>query len=116
MLRKTKTQKDSYELLAEDDKVVARCKGSGTHQGSFRGIPATGKKMTYPVIFIWRFVADKMAEHWAVSDVYGMLQQLEVIQINHSRNVHESRIIRLVINYECKKIMHDVQFRQSHLL
>ena len=69
------------DLLAEGDKVIARCKGTGTHSGPFRGIPATGKKMTYTVILIWRFEDDKMIEHWSVSDVYGMLQQLDVIAL-----------------------------------
>lgn len=69
------------DLLADGDKVIARCKGSGTHNGPFRGIPPTGKRMTYTVILIWRFENDKMVEHWSVSDVFGMLQQLEVIEI-----------------------------------
>ncbi|MBD0297492.1 MAG: ester cyclase [Flavisolibacter sp.] len=68
-------------LLTDNDKVKARCRGAGTHNGIFRGIPATGKKMSYRVIFIWRFADDKLTEHWSVSDVYGMLQQLGVIQI-----------------------------------
>lgn len=69
------------DLLSDGDKVIARCKGTGSHQGVFRNIPPTGKKMLYTVIFIWRFAEGKLAEHWSVSDVYGMLQQLEVIQI-----------------------------------
>jgi steroid delta-isomerase-like uncharacterized protein len=69
------------DLLADNDKIIARCKGSGTHNGPFRGIPATGKKMTYTVIIIWRFDNHKMIDHWSVSDVYGMLQQLDIIEI-----------------------------------
>ena len=76
------------DLLGDDDKVIARCKGAGTHHGPFRGIPPTGKKMTYSVILIWRFSKDKMCEHWSVSDVFGMLQQLEVIEIRHSDTSH----------------------------
>jgi steroid delta-isomerase-like uncharacterized protein len=69
------------DLLEDDDKVIARCKGTGTHDGPFRGIPATGRKMAYSVIMIWRFTGNKLCEHWSVSDVFGMLQQLEVIEI-----------------------------------
>ncbi|HVG42063.1 MAG TPA: ester cyclase [Chitinophagaceae bacterium] len=76
------------ELLTDGDKVVARCKGTGTHNGVFRNIPATGKKMSYRVIFIWRFMNDKLAEHWSVSDVYGMLQQLGVIQLKVQGNAN----------------------------
>ena len=69
------------DIFSNSDKVVVRCKGSGTHLGTFRGIPATGKKMNYMVILIWRFFECKLIEHWSVSDVYGMLQQLQVITI-----------------------------------
>lgn len=54
--------------------------GTGTHRGPFRGIAATGKPMRYMVILIWRFAGGKLAEHWSVSDVYGLLQQLDVVQ------------------------------------
>ena len=43
-------------------------------------VPATGKKMVYAVILIWRFTNNKLCEHWSVSDVYGMLQQSGVIR------------------------------------
>jgi steroid delta-isomerase-like uncharacterized protein len=76
------------ELLTDGDKVVARCKGAGTHKGVFRNIPATGEKMSYRVIFIWRFANGKLAEHWSVSDVYGMLQQLGVIQLKVQGNAN----------------------------
>ena len=69
------------DLLTDNDKVVARCIGAGTHLGFFRNIPPTGKKMVYTVIMIWRFANNKLSEHWSVSDVYGMLQQLQVIKI-----------------------------------
>jgi predicted ester cyclase len=69
------------DIFSEGNKVVARCKGAGTHLGPFRDIPATGKKMNYTVILIWLFSDGKLIEHWSVSDVYGMLQQLEVIQV-----------------------------------
>ena len=69
------------DLLSDKDKVIARCIGSGTHLGTFRNIPETGRKMTYSVILIWRFESNKLCEHWAVSDVFGMLQQLQVIQV-----------------------------------
>ena len=76
------------DLLEAGDKVIARCKGAGTHHGPFRGIQATGRKMTYSVMMIWRFTKDKLCEHWSVSDVFGMLQQLEVIEIKHSQTNH----------------------------
>lgn len=67
------------DLLEDNDRVVIRYKGKGTHCGAFRGIPPTGKNMTYTGILICRFKNGRLVEHWAVSDVLGMLQQLGVI-------------------------------------
>ena len=70
-----------HDLLADKDKVILRCSGTGTHFGPFRGIAATGKKITYTVILIWRFSGARLCEHWSVCDVYGILLQLEAVHI-----------------------------------
>jgi steroid delta-isomerase-like uncharacterized protein len=64
------------DMIAEEDKVVIRFTGRGTHQGEFRGVPATGKSMTYTGIIILRFVEQKVVDYWAVSDALGIFQQL----------------------------------------
>jgi predicted ester cyclase len=67
------------DLMAEEDRVVFRVTGQGTHQGEFMGIPATGKPVTRPGIDIVRNVDGKLVEHWANIDQLGMMQQLGVI-------------------------------------
>jgi predicted ester cyclase len=67
------------DLIAEGDKVVARATLSGTQQGTFMGIPATGKRVTITGIDINRFVGGKSVEHWVEMDTLGMMQQLGVI-------------------------------------
>jgi steroid delta-isomerase-like uncharacterized protein len=52
------------DLIAEGDKVVMRATTTGTHQGDFMGIPATGKKISYGEIHVLRMADGKMAEHW----------------------------------------------------
>src|SRR5215510_6880076 len=52
------------ELIAEGDKVVARITMSGTHTGSFMGIPATEKKVEFTGIYIARIANGKVVEHW----------------------------------------------------
>jgi steroid delta-isomerase-like uncharacterized protein len=42
------------DIVAEGDKVVARYTARGTHQGEFMGIPATGKRVTFRWITIYR--------------------------------------------------------------
>lgn len=65
-----------YDLVAENDKVVAFVVSSGTHQDDFAGVPATGKSFSIQEIQILRIVDGKMVEHWQVADLFGMLVQL----------------------------------------
>ncbi|MGB2954048.1 MAG: ester cyclase [Gaiellaceae bacterium] len=67
------------DLLADDDKVVARITIRGTHEGEFMGIPATGKKVEFGGIDIVQFRDGKAVAHWGVSDTAGMLEQLGAI-------------------------------------
>jgi steroid delta-isomerase-like uncharacterized protein len=67
------------DVIAEGQKVVVRWTNSGTHVGEFFGIPPTGKSFQVPGIDIHRLHDGKMAEHWHVIDVFGMLQQLGVL-------------------------------------
>jgi steroid delta-isomerase-like uncharacterized protein len=67
---------DVDDLIAEDDKVMARVTMHGTHDGTFLQIPPTGRPVTMPAIDVLRVVDGKIAEHWGVADNLGLLQQL----------------------------------------
>jgi len=67
------------DIIAEEDKVVARLTVRGTQQGVFMGIPPTGKQATSTAIDINRVVGGKSVEHWLNMDTLGLLQQLGVI-------------------------------------
>ena len=71
---------DVEDVIASGDKAVARVRVTGTHQGEFMGIPATGKSASVDLIDITRFGNDGLArEHWGVMDQLGLMQQLGVI-------------------------------------
>jgi steroid delta-isomerase-like uncharacterized protein len=71
---------DAEDVLVSGDKVVARARATGTHQGDFMGMPATGKRVDVQLIDIIRFGDDGLAvEHWGVLDALGMMQQLGAI-------------------------------------
>ena len=71
---------DAEDVLASGDKVVARSRATGTHQGEFMGMPATGKRVDVQLIDIIRFGDDGLArEHWGVFDALAMMQQLGVV-------------------------------------
>jgi len=67
------------DTIAEGDKVAARYTILGTHQGAFRGIAPTGKRITISGIELDRFAGGKFVETWIISDTLGMMQQLGVI-------------------------------------
>lgn len=69
------------DLVAEGDRVVARYTARGTHQGSFMGIAATGKRVTFTGIDIVRVSGDKIVEHWESFDQLGLMQQLGVVRM-----------------------------------
>jgi predicted ester cyclase len=50
------------DQMAEGDKVVTRYTVSGTHQGEFFGVAATGERITMSAISIDRFEDGKMVE------------------------------------------------------
>ena len=64
------------DLIAENDKVVARILMTGTHTGDFYGIPATGKQVGFTGVFIVRIANGKIVEHWGEEDSYSLLLQL----------------------------------------
>ena len=71
---------DAQDVLVSGEKVVARARASGTHQGEFMGMPATGKSVDVQLIDILRFGDDGLVhEHWGVFDALGMMQQLGAI-------------------------------------
>ena len=67
---------DVDELLQDGNKVIARARFSGTHQGEFMGIPATGNRFDINVIDIMEFQGDKAIAHWGLMDTAKMMEQL----------------------------------------
>jgi steroid delta-isomerase-like uncharacterized protein len=64
------------ELVAEDDKVVARLTYTGTHRGELFGIGPTGERVTYAGVAIFRIEAGRITEGWVLGDVHALIQQL----------------------------------------
>ena len=71
---------EPQDVLGSGDKVVARARATGTNQGEFMGMPATGKSVDVQLIDITRFGDDGLArEHWGVFDALALMQQLGAI-------------------------------------
>jgi len=69
---------DVDEILQDGNKVIARARFSGTHEGEFMGIPATGNTFDINVIDIMEFQGDKAIAHWGLMDTAKMMEQLGV--------------------------------------
>jgi len=67
------------EQIAEGDKVLSRFVWSGSHQGEFLGIPATGRPIRVWGMVIDRFVGEKIVSTRILMDTFGMMMQLGVI-------------------------------------
>jgi steroid delta-isomerase-like uncharacterized protein len=65
--------------LTEGDKVVSRYTWSGTHQGEYYGIPATGKRANWTSTVTFRIADGRIREAWLNYDRLGLMQQLGVV-------------------------------------
>ena len=70
----------TYEYqVAEDDMVAGRFVLSGTHEGEFGGIPATGNSVRVTGHDLLRLRDGKVCEHWLELDTLTLMQQLGAI-------------------------------------
>jgi steroid delta-isomerase-like uncharacterized protein len=64
--------------IAEGDTVAAVGTMTGTHQGEFVGVPATGRKVAVTVMDISRVRDGRFCDHWGLVDVPKLLAQTGV--------------------------------------
>jgi steroid delta-isomerase-like uncharacterized protein len=67
------------QMIAEDDVVMTFSIWTGTHNGAFLGLPATGRRVTVEAWTIDRFRDGQLVESRILMDVAGLLMQLGVI-------------------------------------
>ncbi len=64
--------------MAEEDRVLLHWQAEGTHQGAFRGTPATGRRVSASGLTLIRISAGKIEEMWDEVEAFGTLQPLTV--------------------------------------
>jgi len=64
------------EQIADSEKVATRKTFRGTHQGSFLGVPPTGRPVAFEVIDILTLRDDRIRDHRVVVDRLTLMQQL----------------------------------------
>lgn len=65
--------------VAEGDTVASRWTLTGTHGGTFQGIPPTGRPILFKGIEFNRVVDGRFVEHWSMFDNVALLRQIGAI-------------------------------------
>ncbi len=63
--------------LAEDDRVAASFAYEGHQGGVYYGVPPTGKHLVFTSCDIFRIAGERIAEHWGMGDIAGIVAQLK---------------------------------------
>jgi hypothetical protein len=63
-------------LLVGEDRCAASFVYTGTHRGVLLGVPPTGKTLRFTSCDILRIAGGRIAEHWGMGDIAGVLAQI----------------------------------------
>src|SRR5215469_16609597 len=66
--------------VAEGDWVAQVAWAEGTHAGRVHGVPATGRRVRWRQVHVVRMEDDRIAEHWGVSDLASVWEQIGKVE------------------------------------
>jgi hypothetical protein len=69
---------DFTHLHHADDVIVVEGSFRGTHEGKWRGLPATGRRVDFPMLIVFPFEGDRMMGERIYFDLSTALRQLGV--------------------------------------
>ena len=62
-------------MLAEGDLIAVRNRVTGTHQGPLGELPATGNRVDFAALQLFRVEDELIVEHWEIFDETTLTQQ-----------------------------------------
>ncbi len=72
------------DMVAEGEKVWVKVKATGTHTGNWEllgiSLPATGKKITMPMVFFFRIINGKLVETGELDDQLDFFHKMGLIE------------------------------------
>ena len=71
---------------ATDEVVILECVIGGTHLGEWRGLPATGRKVRFPLCAVYTFDGDRLAGEKIYYDRATVLRQVGVFREPDTRS------------------------------
>jgi len=72
------------DMIAEGDRVVVRYRAEARHVGNFMGFPASGKRLKWTTISIYRIENGRIAERWGLMDHADLLRQFRDLDMKRS--------------------------------
>lgn len=69
-------QEEIRDIVAEGNTVMVRWNFRGTHQGSFLGVPATGKSVEMIGFAVYYLEDGQIVDDLMIMDFYGALRQI----------------------------------------
>ncbi|MFB7056197.1 ester cyclase [Streptomyces vinaceus] len=64
------------DIFGVGDKVTVLLHFEGTHRGAFQQIEATGRRVGFGSIEVYRIEGDKIAEEWVAPDMISLMRQI----------------------------------------
>jgi predicted ester cyclase len=64
------------DLIAEGDRVAARLTWTGTHRGELMGVAATGRRVTYGGVGLFRLRDARIEDAWVVGDTQQLWRSI----------------------------------------
>ncbi|MCX5599233.1 ester cyclase [Streptomyces phaeochromogenes] len=71
------------DMFGAGDKVAVRVHFRGTHRGTFQGIPATDRQVSFRSVELYRIEGDRIAEEWVAPDMISLMQQISPTPADH---------------------------------
>jgi predicted ester cyclase len=68
------------DMVAEGERVAVSLTASAIHEGEFYGVPPTGEQIEWAATVFARIEGGEVVEAWILRDIFGILQQLGVIE------------------------------------
>ncbi len=64
------------DVIVSGDRVVTRVTYRGSHQGTWAGLPATGRSFAQPGLDVFTVRDGRITEHWHATDHYELVVAL----------------------------------------
>jgi len=84
------------KVVTDTDHVAIRSHVTGTHLGTYRGIPPTGRSIAQSQLHMFRLDDGRIGETWQEIDGLGIMQQLGVFP----RGDPPALLFRLVVGVQ----------------